>query len=181
MTTALVLGGAACLHDDIRAASAFGPFSEVVACNEAGAEFYGITAWVTLHANKFPQWIKRRAGNGYNDVPPRYTHDERYTGPGVTITPWGFPGQQETGSSGMYAAKVALVDLGCDRAILCGVPMTQTPHFFDDGIWNGKQWDNAGRYFKRWQMVSDEYKSRVRSMSGATRELLGEPTADWLA
>lgn len=170
VATALIAGGAACLWDDLAAYD--GPVDGVVACNDAGAEIEDLTAWVSLHPDCFARkgWLAKREAKGWPPV-PLYGHKaERGSPCGMIETDWAFPGQEHSGSSGMYAAKVALVDLGFDRAVLCGVPMSPTPHFF-----GGEPWMVANRYLKRWALVPEEYRERVRSMSGATRDLLGAP------
>lgn len=82
----------------------------------------------------------------------------------------------------MFAAKVALVDLGFDRAVLCGIPMSPMKHITGADHWH-TQPDGHGRrtstlpnrYLKRWRDVPQEYRDRIRSMSGATREMFGAP------
>jgi len=88
-----------------------------------------------------------------------------------------FPGQSDTGSSGLFALKVALTDLGFDCALLCGIPMAPvTGHFFDAAPWTG-----AGAHQLGWKQALPAIRDRARSMSGWTQHLLGAPTTDWLA
>jgi len=63
MKTALVLGGASCLWDDIRAYT--GPVDGCVACNDAGAEWPGdLNGWASLHPQFFIRkgWLEKRQG-----------------------------------------------------------------------------------------------------------------------
>lgn len=177
MTVALVLGGASCLHDDLAAALDLVTPDLIVACNDAGTVVGRVDAWVSLHSENFPHWIGERKANGFDNAPSLYSHiiQEKAVGLPITVTPWAFPDQPETASSGVFAIKVALYDIGCDRAILCGIPMTSTPHFFD-----AEDWPPAERYFNRLAQLNKNDLSRVRSMSGATAELLGRPSPDWL-
>lgn len=178
MATCLILGSADCLHDDL--ARYAGPVDGCVACNDAGAEWPGrLDAWVTLHPSHWVHkgWLAARRRNGYPDALELRTNNTAdvknlFAANGIEAvqTEYCFPGQEHSGSSGMFAAKVALIDLGFERAVLCGIPMTPTPHFY-----GGPAWDVAGRYLQRWRDVPAEYKDRIRSMSGATRELLGAP------
>jgi len=175
MKTALVLGGASCLRADIEAYA--GPFQGVVACNEAGAEWDGaLDAWVSLHPMNFigKGWIEKRSGPPArrllaHEESKRAMWQDRYPA-GIAFTDYRFPGQNRSGSSGLFAAKVALVDLGFDRAVLCGVPLTETPHFFDREDWRG-----AEGFRSSWLALPEEYRDRMRSMSGWTRTLLGAP------
>lgn len=183
MRTALVLGGAACLHEDIDAYD--GPVDGVVACNEAGAEWAGeLDAWVSLHPLYFRKkgWRKKRKDRGYPDAKRHMGHPEafrnkttvmKWMDPDVEAAPYRMTEEGPSGSSGLYAAKVALVDLGFDRIVLCGIPMTATPHFFD-----AAPWDSARSFQRAWLHVPIAYRKRMRSMSGWTRVLLGAPEAN---
>ena len=93
------------------------------------------------------------------------------------FTEFRFPGQTGTGSSGLFALKVALVDLGFDRAVLCGVPISEMAGH----VTNGPVWGDAPHYREAWTEAAPEIIGRARSMSGWTRDLLGAPTADWIA
>ncbi|WP_306150740.1 hypothetical protein [Roseovarius sp. MMSF_3281] len=175
MKTALVLGGADCLHDDIAAYQ--GEYQGVVACNDAGAEWPGeLDAWVSLHPEFFTHkgWLDKRQG-----PPPKrliahpaaaQPHRRARLPANVEFTEYAFPGQTHSGSSGLFATKVALIDLGFDRAVLCGVPLTQTPHFF-----GGDPWKAADGFRRQWLALPEEYRDRMRSLSGWTAVLLGKP------
>jgi len=182
VTTALVLGGGASLHDDIAAYT--GPIDGVITVNDALTEWSGgVDAAVSLHPQYFEQkgWLANRATKGL--APPKrifgHTEGERIIGmrgidvPGLEFTDYRFPGQEKSGSSGLFAAKVALIDLGFDKVVFCGVPMTPTPHFWDD---RKEPWKTADGFRGGWLAVSDEYRARMASMSGWTRILLGGPT-----
>lgn len=169
---ALVLGGAACVGDDAEMAIAFckdkGLKWGAVACNEIAADYTGdLDAIVTVHSNKLGKITATRHRKGLNRA-PTYAHNGRPT----VLTDWAFPGQRSAGSSGLFAAKVALVDLGFDAAILCGIPMDNSPHYFDD-----KPWTDADHHWPAFLEVADSVKGRLVSMSGRTRDLLGGPEA----
>jgi hypothetical protein len=184
MTTCLVLGGGATLHDDLERARKTVPFDAVVACNEAGIEWPGeLRAWVSLHARYYstgPNWRKQRADKGYPPAKAHYGHPEAFKGanmPDVIATPYSFAGEK-SGSSGLFAAKVALVDLGFDRVVFCGVPMDPIPHFTGRESWVPRDTDgrtSAHGFRNSWLAVPQDYRDRMRSMSGWTRVLLGAP------
>lgn len=191
MSTALVLGGGACVWKDVEAALQLGEFAGVVGCNDIGVDWPGqLDAWVSLHPSSFKLWAARRRLKG---LPPHrrlFGHSEGKGAKGVSpdlvtdFTDYRLPGQDRSGSSGLFAVKVALIDLGFDRAVLCGIPMDiREAHFFDPEAWRA-----APAHRKGWQVhvfnkvagplpILDE---RVRSMSGWTAELLGKPDADWI-
>lgn len=179
--TCLVLGGASCLHDDIAAYA--GPVDGVVTVNDAVTEWRGdVDAAVSLHPQFFEQkgWLAARNEKGLSAPRRVIGHEEgkRVIGmrgvnvPGLEFTPYRFPGQEKSGSSGLFAAKVALIDLGFDQVVFCGVPMTATPHFWDD---RKEPWKSADGFRGGWLAAPEEYRSRMASMSGWSRILLGGP------
>lgn len=182
---ALVLGGAGGVWRDIDAAMALGEYDGVVACNDIGTAWPGrLDAWVTLHPDKMADWIKAREAAGHPPadrivVYDTYAEREQHRvglKPDLVV-PYRFPGQQSSGSSGLFAAKVALVDLGFDRAVACGIPMDgDRGHFFGGARWNGAQRHRAG-----WKEALPHIRDRLRSMSGWTSELLGAPDAAFLS
>lgn len=90
------------------------------------------------------------------------------------------------GTSGLFAVKVAMV-LGYKKIIVCGAPMDGTGHYFDPNDAN----ENLTTKFHDksnimvWRQLREQGRhrvaeKRVRSMSGRTRNVLGEPTEEWL-
>lgn len=84
-----------------------------------------------------------------------------------------------SGTSGLFAVMLALA-LGYEKVVLCGIPLDDQGHFYDppgfrDGVFKSD-------FIRReWREVSQLYfKDRVRSLSGWTRDLLGEPDEQWL-
>jgi hypothetical protein len=186
---ALVLGGAADVHDDIEAALRFGEYAGVVACNDIAAQWPGyLDAMVTLHPEKLEGWLNARSALGY--VPPARvflkTEWREKRGAPVTSrveplaadeTDYRFPGQANSGSSGLFAVKVALVDLGFDKVVCCGVPMSpEGSHYVRQ-----KRWPGALNMQRGWTEAMPEIKAQVRSMSGWTMEKLGAPTPEWIS
>lgn len=181
MRTCLILGGADTLHDDLAAYA--GPRDGVVACNDAGAVWPGdLDAWVSFHPRYWISkgWLAKRADAGFTPARRMFASDAKEagkaaaeTGVRIDLTEWAFPGQavpEASITSGFFAVKVALVDLGFDQAVLCGIPMTNGPHFFDP-----EPWMTARRYAKRLPNIPAEYRARIRSMSGETRKFFGAP------
>lgn len=174
MSICLVLGGGDTLHADLDAYT--GPIDGVVTANDAVAEWPGgVDAAVSLHPGYFLSkgWLRKREERGY--APPKRLigHEEWKRGgapEGLELTEYRFPGVEKSGSSGLFAAKVALIDLGFERVVFCGVPLTVTPHFF-----GGDPWKFAENYRRVWLTLPDEYRNRMRSMSGWTRVYLGAP------
>lgn len=179
-----MLGGAACLHDDIAAYR--GPVDGVVACNEAGLEWPGaLDAWVSLHPRFLVQkkWLAMRAAKGFPAAAAIYCHQngKEPLPSGMIKTALELPGQRDmqSGSSGLLAAKVALVDLGFDRIVLCGVPMNPVPHLHGRTTWLGPRSPVEG-FRRAWLDLTPEIRARMRSMSGWTRVLLGAPEMEMI-
>lgn len=166
--TALVLGSAACVWDDVEAALSLGEYDGAVGCNHIGIIWPGrLDAWVTLHQNRLATFIVQRRRRGLID-------HELVAGP-ENIT-CGFPGQPGTGSSGLMGLKVALVDLRFDRAVLCGIPLDgDKGHIQRPGFW-----PHAEIYQRSWLTALPNFADRARSMSGWTEQTLGRPTPEWL-
>ncbi len=167
---AAILGGAVGVWDQLARLKDMADVSVVVACNDAGVAYPGhLDAWATLHPEKFGTWRSRRRGNqDYRAFSLKRAH-----GCGeIEVVPERWPG-----SSGLYAAQIALDEIGAGKAVLCGVPLTmQARHFFD----RNNEWLEAENYRKGFLAALPVIRDRVRSMSGWTRELLGEPSPEWL-
>jgi hypothetical protein len=185
MPSALVLGGAASVWDDLAQARALGTFDAVFAVNDAAAAYPGEIEWMaTLHPEHLHRWLTERERGGYPR--PRFLAAHAGNGydterrAGIRLdyqTPECWPGlSSSSGSSGLFATKVA-IEKGFDRVVLCGVPMDpQAPHFFDP-----QPWQAGINFWEAWELALPHLRDKVRSMSGRTRELLGAPSASWIA
>lgn len=181
MRVALVLGGGACVWSDLDAALNLGEFHGVVTCNDVTAHYPGpIDACCSLHSSSWGRWLGEREARGYSKPGRVYGHLTAMDAAGTEAAEYieyRFDGQDRSGSSGLFALKVALIDMGFDRAVLCGVPMAGAQaHFFNPRRWNG-----ASAHKKGWEQALPVIQDRARSMSGWTAELLGYPDEEWLA
>lgn len=157
---ALILGGAPSVWLELEAAKAMltRPYV-VVAANLAGLEYdHSLAGWASLHPDSLAEWVARK---GCTDA-RLFTPDE---------TPERWPG-----SSGLYAAQVALFELGAAGAILCGVPMDSRAGHFTGRI----PWESVTDYRRAFQAALPEIGGRVRSMGGWTQDLFGAPTREWI-
>lgn len=174
----LVLGSAKCLWDDVNAALDISEFDGVVAAKHAGVVWPGkLDAWVSLHPERFGQIIAQRKAAGFPPAPRLFGHERATPRQGLELTQYRFEGQKTSGSSGLFAAKVALEDLGYDRAVLCGIPLTKS----DGRLDNVALWHGAVAIFQAgFNEALPRINHRLCSMSGWTMHLLGRPTAKWL-
>lgn len=167
---ALILGGADCVHADYVAALALFKPDSLFACNHAGRDFEDVDHWITMHPDiRDRLWIPQRARQGFAPVPNLWHPRHRGTWSGST------PIESQGGSSGMLCITVAM-HLGFDKIVLAGVPMTKAAKHYDDP----KPWHEARQYHNVWNRHAPKLQGRVKSLSGWTRELLGEPTESWI-
>lgn len=173
----LVLGSAKCMWDDINAALEIGEFDGVVVAKWAGVVWPGeADAWVSLHPEQFNRLISERQKRNHPPIPRLMVHETASAPQGIERIPYRFPGQERTGSSGLFAAKVALEDLGYDRAVLCGIPLEKEAGRLDDVHF----WPGATIFQVGFKEALPRINHRLCSMSGWTMHLLGKPTANWL-
>lgn len=185
------MGGAACLDDDVERLTALVPLDELVtvACNDAGWRWpHRLDHWVTLHAERFPGWEKKRRQRGHPDGYTRWTAKgfecrgevDRVIGDEMRD---GLSG----GSSGLTATQVAVLPEVAGHAVGCGIPISRMRHF--EGATsespfltpNERRDERKVRMYQEvWEAEADALRDRVRSMSGFTRELFGEPGRAWL-
>ena len=190
---ALVIGQAICWEDDLAALAEIMPLEDfdVIAVNGAGWNYTGrIEWWVSVHGAHLRSWIPRRRHAGGNEdyvavgnFSPRQDHGE--------VIPLQRP--NGGGSSGMFAVMFAL-DRGYSRVVVAGCPMEgNTRVAYHDATEKGEMVtadainpmpetkDGFAVYRGGWTRNRHQMEPYVRSMSGWTRELLGAPTAEWLA
>ncbi len=181
---ALVLGGGADVWLEIGRLEAMigGEWPGIViAVNDVGTLWpHRLDHWATLHPEKLHEvdpddglgdWLKKREDNGH---PGGFKTWGRRSPKLVenVIQPWG------GGSSGFFGVRVAH-HIGITRAICCGVPMTETPHYHKDNR-DGEDWRHADLHWRSWVRHIHRVEGWVRSMSGRTMDRLGYPDLAWL-
>ena len=173
---AMVLGGSVSVWDEVLVwEKLYGRQWDglIVAANDIGCHWpRDLDHWVTLHATKMPAWEKQRAAYGF---PAGYvTWGRRHYDLQARVQPWA------GGCSGMLAVQVARW-LQCRKVVLCGLPMTATPHFAESLLHDpSKEWPEVGGHWRAWRRHLNKMRGLVRSMSGRTAEALGTPTVNWL-
>lgn len=170
----IIIGGARCVWEDYQRLTAGGFSGAVMAVNDVGMYFdKSLDHWVSMHANYLAQWVSLRKGHSMMGHECLTHTREPYPGIRVAwdIQPYGW-------TSGVFAAQVAIA-LGYDEIVLCGVPQDGTGRFFDPPWMPGGEHDdrNSKKAFRSIVEQTPELKRCVRSMSGWTRELFGEPGA----
>ena len=177
---AVIVGGADCVLAEYveaeRLCAEAGVDFTTLVINDMIAEFQDhVDHAVTLHPDaRLNQWLDERQKNCLPAPANVWAHRKADIGVNMVtrVCPeWG------KGSSGLLAVKIALQELGCDRIILCGVPMTM-----EGGHFKRKQpWKAVTNNFRaEWQARQSELAPYVRSWSGWTAELFGVPTLDFV-
>lgn len=175
MTIAIVLGGAECLREDMDAAFALFKPDVIIAVKDIGITHPHIDHWVTYHPERLPKEIAIRRAKGLADPLYIWTYDKIMHRPKVGVEFRTV--KHRGGSSGFMGMAVACIV--ADKAVLCGIPMDPAQKHFSRPKKRG--WPEAMYYRKVWSEHHNEYKNRVRSMSGWTRQIFGAPTQEWLA
>lgn len=178
MTVALVLGGAACVHDDIAAAQQLFVPDVIVAVKDIGITWPHVDHWATFHPERLPKELKMRRDAGLPDPKciwlqliakvPREVDLKAIEVRHVKIA---------GGSSGLLGVLAALQV--ADKAVITGIPLDPKLKHYRRPKKQG--WPPAMMYRLAWRAVHSDIKDRVRSMSGWTREFLGAPTKEWLS
>ena len=166
--TCIVAGFAECLHEDlVKARTIFGEVP-IIAVNAAAGEVKALILF-SQHPEGFKtkRWIEKqkRFGEGF-------TVHARGNGKFPWVDYWW--DTKGGGGSAWHARKVASM-IGFERVILCGCPLGPGPYVGNHSI---------GGFMHRTDVVNDlfsqisadkEWHQGVYSMSGRTRDLLGEP------
>jgi hypothetical protein len=124
---------------------------------------------VTLHPDKMHGWQRERTKNKLPMPFGSIWCHRSYLGFSHHTRDW-------QGSSGLFMVKIAL-EQGFTHMILCGIPMDVD----SDHIMRHKPWNAAPGFVRGWNRHMMEIKPFVRSLSGWTRQQLGEPDMLWLA
>lgn len=192
--TCLVVGFADTVEDDLRNyLRSKKRIDFVIAVNDA-IPFCPLPlgAAVSLHSDRYEDWgwpeknkgwRRLRSEAGRNDPRFWFGHLECWADetrarnqPDYAIpTDYRFDPESKAGSSGLFATKVALIDFGIRNVVLCGVPITQTPH-----LGREENWLESGIEGIRdsWRCIPDVYKPMIKSMSGWTMTEFGSPLGD---
>lgn len=182
MKTALVIGCAEGVWDEVKSAFGLCSFDAIYCVKLAGVHYpEKFDVWATLHPEFMDEYERERAArgfpNGYEIVAPLASEVGAHGKQGriARRVSYRWPGMNASASSGIFGAKVALDD-GTERVVLAGIPMSEAKHFT-----RGKPWMQRDSFVPGFELALPFLAGRVRSMSGMTRERLGAPSREWLA
>jgi len=160
--TLVVLGTAACVWGDYYNAQ---PTNEdVMAINDIGMHFENTKHWYSNDARMLRNWNSARRPN-FTTIPILHTNDGGSTNQtqGMTVH-----SDLVGGNSGINAVLCGL-KLGYDKIIVCGIPLDNSPYYFNPA--QTAHYDNDAE-IRQWQRHLPLLKGKVFSMSGRTKDVL---------
>jgi hypothetical protein len=169
---AIIAGNAKGVFEEVSAAQSGMGGHVVFACNDVGVYLPHVDHMVSLHTPKLDHWVELRrdaTSKGYGNKSFR-VHDgglygEREWHQWTHLTPM-------MALSGLFAAQIAWL-MGCSSIVLCGCPTDSTPCFWQpDNTINGG-YPKVQSQFKAEVDRNPEFKKALSSMSGWTKEFLG--------
>lgn len=142
--------------------------------NDVVMHFPGpVKHFFTLDHAMLPKWVAARRPRLRKEFGgPKYSHTCNFNLLGVYN--WDLPGH---GTSSLNAVLCGL-KMGYDKIVICGVPLDNGPHYFSPP-WEVNNFENQTQdrdgLPRYWGIHLEKFKDRVFSMSGRTRDFLGEP------
>lgn len=173
---ALVLGSAACLHEDMALALAALDHDPVLFGVNMVCWFHACDHAVTHHPEVIFKMRQRAKGNPQYHSKDRIRTDEEFSDRVDVV--WKLPGTTH-GTSSMLATRIARA-MGHFPVILCGCPLSAVG-YFDGYKTSRREFDREGgkpnvveAWRDHWRAAHrDGYLTGVYSASGWTRDLLG--------
>jgi hypothetical protein len=185
----IIVAGARGVYEEYESAKEFlgkcnKPFT-LLAVNDIGCFIKGnVYAIITAHPEWASGWIAWRTGVGHSGYGPECMNrpliyaDTQH--PCVDVV-WSGLGNQ-VGTSGMLACLIAIC-MGFDKIILAGMPLDfSIPHFFSPYLIHQSDESNVINK-SSWEYATTKlptFPQKIRSMSGITKQMLGEPSDEWM-
>jgi len=174
---ALIVGCAPCWEDDLNRFKTICSEFDVFAIGLDCPYKEEIKYFVTYHIEDIEAYKRKRTGDykiiSHTNDFIKYSRERRkkpeWANTNVDIV---YPHQAPSGSSSLLGTKAALFKLGYNKVVLIGCPM-------DTGSIENKA-KSYSVFRKGWLYFKSDLVGKVKSMSGWTRELLGEPTKEWI-
>ena len=174
---ALIVGCAPCWEDDLNRFKMICSEFDVFAIGLDCPYKEEIKYFVTYHIEDIEAYKRKRTGDykiiSHTNDFIKYSRERRkkpeWANTNVDIV---YPHQAPSGSSSLLGTKAALFKLGYNKVVLIGCPM-------DTGSIENKA-KSYSVFRKGWLYFKSDLVGKVKSMSGWTKELLGEPTKGWV-
>ena len=143
------------------------PLHDIMAVSQIGCFLPKMRHWYTAHHEQWPVWKQMRTGDRvYCPLDSIMFHaNAEYPG----AVRWSIEGAWAC-VSGMQAAVIGC-ELGYSQVILAGIPSDNTGHFYPCHDFEA----GNGMFHNHWDRLAHFFAGRVKSLSGKTREMFGEP------
>lgn len=193
MSTLLVVGSAPCLFDDVQRALAIRPEAKIMLVNGACTALEHVDHILSGHTDQAETFAQQRRNKFPLALPWRLhaTIKEAHRAHAATLFPsvtdWWDKSYCHGATSIAKGADIGFRGLGYDEVILCGAPMNGSGYFIGEATSTAnchrigdstkqqhRSIDGYRRKFK--EKFAPLYVGRLFSMSGFTRDVVGEPT-----
>jgi hypothetical protein len=165
----IICGSAGCLWADLEKARNIRALDHAhVGCiNETALYYpYFFEYWFSYHSEKFPGLRPYVKGFPRTvSIKQGEEVDELFNIPGFDCS-----------DSGLMATVIGL-KMGYTKIVLCGMPIDNSPKFYSP---SQEHILGATNIQKIWEKEISLFNGRVRSFSGNTLKMLGEPTEEWI-
>ena len=141
--------------------------------------------WANVDSSGSKWWAEHLPPNKIYRDTIRHTHgDVNDKEPGFDVN-WDVIGSNYDprdvrwhGSTSLFAVYTAIA-MGYKKLVLAGSPLDTNGHWYDPPNMQGPQWD--GETYRAWLDFAKAKEGKmVKSLSGYTAQILGEPTSKWL-
>ncbi len=157
----LIIASGPCRDEGVKEFKALQPGAYDTCCiNETGLWHIGpFRYWVSSHSDKLLEWAKIKPNSGAE----LWSYRQR---PNVNHAHIRWDG----GSSTFVAVQFGLFTWEYQRIVVVGAPLT-----------GGNEYGEYGRFLPAWEKLNPEFLHRVRSMSGETAKILGNPDKEFVS
>ena len=171
MPPLLVVGSGARMWDELAALSKAGWTGDFMAINHVGTHYMGdITHWVSWHLEMLIPARKLRWHHAPDNKNFRCWSGDGLIPEKEEVCDGRFKIPNEGGTSALLAVLIG-EELGYTDILMAGCPLDGSGYFYRPGIEH--RYDEPVK--KAWRWAVPNFKAKVRSMSGFTRDLLGPP------
>lgn len=169
----LVCGSAVCLYDDLKRAREIFPYALTIAVNGASK----LVPAIALYSKHPERFIERRWLDGQRFFFGNYAtvHADVKAATRPSCIDYWWSGLWGGGGSAWDARKLAFY-MGFSPVVLCGCPLEAGPHVGSHGFASFMHREDVVDAMRKGLEEETEWHRGAYSMSGWTRELLGEPT-----
>jgi len=172
----LIVGDGSCVREDLEKLWAISPFedseTDIMSVGRSISLLGEVRHWANVDANEAKWWAEHLPPKNRSELPYRHTIGE-YPWFDMDWRPEGLFWEPKEvlwhGSSALFGVYVGL-GLGYEKITLAGCPLDSSGHFYAEN--HTVRW--TGETYQAWlEFAKDHRASRVESLSGYTKQILG--------